>query len=105
MNMIVGPRSWFLGLKVLGPRILGSAVPGPGVLGHKSWVPNHEGPWSRALILDYVILLHTKKSGQKFNYLENKKAWRWNKKHVSSFLKDFQLPKIVSNLRVDYSNV
>ena len=35
----------------------------------------------------------TKKSGQKFKYLENKK------KHFSSFLKGFQWPEIVSDLR------
>ena len=31
---------------------------------------------------------------------EREKLWRWNKKHLSPFLKGFQLPKIVSDLRV-----
>ena len=31
---------------------------------------------------------------------EREELLRWNKKHFSSFLKDFQLPKIVSDLRV-----
>ena len=34
------------------------------------------------------------------NILRSKKALRWNKKHFLSFLKDFRLPKIVSDLRV-----
>ena len=42
----------------------------------------------------YVI----KKSRQKLKYLENEKSLRWNKKHFSSFLKGFQLGKIVSYL-------
>ena len=40
----------------------------------------------------------TKKSRQKFKCLENEK--RWNKKHFSSFLKGFQMPEIVLDLRV-----
>ena len=45
----------------------------------------------------------TKKSRQKLKYLENEKSF-WgemknNEKHFSSFLKGFQLPKIVSGLR------
>ena len=31
---------------------------------------------------------------------EREELLRWNKKHFSSFLKDFHLPKIVSYLRV-----
>ena len=43
----------------------------------------------------------TKKSRQKFKYLENEKSFlRWNKKHFSSFLKGFQMTKILSDLRV-----
>ena len=43
----------------------------------------------------------TKKSRQKYKYIENKKSFylRVNKKDCSSFLKNFQLPNIVSNLR------
>ena len=39
----------------------------------------------------------TKKLRQKVKYFENEKR---NKKHFSSFLKAFQLPKIVSDLRM-----
>ena len=42
----------------------------------------------------------TKKSRQKFRCLENENIFMWNKKHFSSFFKSFQLPKIVSDLRV-----
>ena len=43
----------------------------------------------------------TKKSRQKVKYLEKeKKLLRWNKNYFSSILKDFQLPKIVSDLQV-----
>ena len=43
----------------------------------------------------------TKKSRQKSKYLENEEEFlRWNKKHFSSFLKRFQLPKFVSDLRL-----
>ena len=42
----------------------------------------------------------TKKSRQKFRYLENENIFMRNKKHFSSFFKGFQLPKIVSDLRV-----
>ena len=36
------------------------------------------------------------------NILRPKRALRWNIKHILSFLKDFQLPKIVLDLRVPY---
>ena len=36
---------------------------------------------------------------------ERKELLRWNKKHFSSFLKGFYLPKIVSDLRVRLKNV
>ena len=49
------------------------------------------------LLLSFFCYM-TKKSRQKLKNLENEK--RWNKKHFSSFLKGFQLPKIVSDLRV-----
>ena len=43
----------------------------------------------------------TEKSRQKFKQLENEKSFRGEiKKQFSSFLKGFQLPKIVSGLRV-----
>ena len=43
----------------------------------------------------------TKKSRKMNKYLVKKHEFlRWNKNHVSSFLKGFQLPKIVSDLRV-----
>ena len=41
----------------------------------------------------------TKKSIQKLKYLENEKSF-YDKKKNSSYLKSFQLPKIVSGLRV-----
>ena len=43
-----------------------------------------------------------KKSRQNLNVLRTKRAFRWNKKHFSSILKDFHLSKIVSVLRVCY---
>ena len=43
----------------------------------------------------------TKKSKQKFKYLENEKSFQGEiKKHFSSFLKGFQMPKIDSDIRV-----
>ena len=42
----------------------------------------------------------TKKSRQKFKYLENKEVLRSHKKHFSLFLKSLQLQKLVSNLRL-----
>ena len=43
----------------------------------------------------------TKKSRQKLKYLENEMSfWVEIKKHFSSFLKGFQLPKVVSDLTV-----
>ena len=44
----------------------------------------------------------TKQSTQKFKYLENEKSFEREKKHFSPFLKAFQLPKIVSDLRVRF---
>ena len=51
--------------------------------------------------LNFIIKLFfymAEKLRQKFKYLENKKRFE-NKKHFSSFLKHFQLSKIVSELR------
>ena len=45
------------------------------------------------------FLYMTKKSIQKLKYLENEKSF-YDKKKNSSYLKSFQLPKIVSGLRV-----
>ena len=46
-----------------------------------------------------------KKSREKFIYLENEKSFKGKKKkHFSSFWKVFQLPKIVSDLRVRLLN-
>ena len=42
----------------------------------------------------------TKNAKQKLKYLKNEKSFPVEKKHFSSFLKDFQLPKIISGLRV-----
>ena len=43
----------------------------------------------------------TKKSRQKRKHLENEKSFRDEiKKHFLSFLRDFQLPILVSDLRV-----
>ena len=46
------------------------------------------------------FLYMTKKSIQKLEYLENEKSFYDKKKKNSSYLKSFQLPKIVSGLRV-----
>ena len=46
------------------------------------------------------FLFMTKKSRQKFKYIENEELLRWNKEHFSLFLKGFELPKIVLDLRV-----
>ena len=43
----------------------------------------------------------TKKSGQKCEYLKKKRALTWNKKHVSSLLKGFQLSEIVLDPSVE----
>ena len=51
------------------------------------------------IMLIKLFLYMTKKSGQKFKYLENEKSF-YNKKHFSSFLKGFQVAKIASDLRV-----
>ena len=57
--------------------------------------------WNKLIFLIKPLFYMTKKPRQKFRYLENK---RWNKRrnkmHISSFLKRFQLPKIVSDMRV-----
>ena len=55
--------------------------------------------------IDFIFLVKpfsckTKTSKQKFKYLEKEELLTRNKKYFSSFLKDFQLPKVVSNLRV-----
>ena len=42
----------------------------------------------------------TKKSRQKFKNLESKKSFSREKSIFSSFLKDFHLPEVVSDLRV-----
>ena len=45
-----------------------------------------------------AVFIHDKKSKQKLKYLENEKSKIGEiKKHFSSFLKGFQLPKIVSD--------
>ena len=46
------------------------------------------------------FFVHTKKSWQKLRHFENENSLNKNKKHFSSFLKGFQLSKIVSDLRV-----
>ena len=51
------------------------------------------------IFLIKLFLCITKKSRQ-FKYLEKKKILRWNKNYFSSLLNGFQLPKIVSCLRV-----
>ena len=51
------------------------------------------------------LLYMTKKSIQKYKYLENKNNFkRWSIKQFLSFLKGFLLPKIVSDLRVHLWN-
>ena len=53
--------------------------------------------------INLIFLIMTKKLRQKLKYLENKNSFlRWIKKYFPSFLKDFQLSKIVSDLRVCY---
>ena len=42
----------------------------------------------------------TKKLRQKLDYLENEKSFSDEKKHFLTLFKGFQLPKIVSDLRV-----
>ena len=42
----------------------------------------------------------TKKSRQKLKYLEKKELLTWNKKHFASVIKGFQLPKMISDLKV-----
>ena len=49
----------------------------------------------------HVILINDQKVKTKTKISwERKEVLRWNKKYFSSFLKDFQLPKVVSDLRV-----
>ena len=47
-----------------------------------------------------LFLYITKKSRQKVKYLENEKSFQGEIKNFSSFSEGFQLPKIVSDLRV-----
>ena len=42
----------------------------------------------------------SRNSEQKMKYVKKKRAFKVKKKHFSSFLKIFQLPEIVSGLRV-----
>ena len=44
----------------------------------------------------------TKLSRQKFEYLENEKSFSCEIKSILSLLKGFQMPKIVSDLRVSF---
>ena len=44
----------------------------------------------------------TETSRQKTKNLKNEKSFQGGKKHFTSFLKDFQLPKTVSDLRVRF---
>ena len=46
------------------------------------------------------FFLRNQRSRQKFKYLEKEKIFFWNKKHFSLFLRGFQSPKIVLDLRV-----
>ena len=46
-----------------------------------------------------------KSRDKNISILRTKRALRWNKKHFSSLLKNFQLPKIVSDLRVSLNSV
>ena len=57
--------------------------------------------------INHIFLINpfsymTNQSTQKFKYLENEKSFEREKKHFSPFLKGFQLPKIVSDLRVRF---
>ena len=55
------------------------------------------------IFLIKLFFYMTKKSRQKFEYLENEKSFlRWNKKHFSSLLKGCHLPKIATDLRVHH---
>ena len=48
-----------------------------------------------------VVFIHHQKAKTKtWIYCERKELLRWNKKRFSSLLKGFQLPKIVSDLKV-----
>ena len=57
--------------------------------------------WSQPDLSSQSIFLHDLSQGKNLNILRIKKLLRWNKKHFSSFSKGFQLPKVVSHLRVD----
>ena len=53
--------------------------------------------WNFAIVITNIPRRHNTKSWISW---EQKELLRWNKKYFSSFLKSFQLPKIVSDLRV-----
>ena len=52
------------------------------------------------IFLIKLFFLRLKSQNKNLNILRTKRALRWNKKYFLSFLKGFQLPKIVSDLRV-----
>ena len=57
--------------------------------------------WDQPYLSNQIVLLHDRKFKTKiWISWERKELLRWNKKHFSSLLKCFQLPNIVSDLKV-----
>ena len=54
------------------------------------------------IFLIKVFFCMTETSRQKTKNLKNEKSFQGGKKYFTSFLKDFQLPKTVSDLRVRF---
>ena len=58
---------------------------------------------AKLIILIKIFLFMTKKSSEKFNYLENKNSFKAEiKNRFSTFLRGFQLPKNVSDLKLRF---
>ena len=55
--------------------------------------------WNWPYLFNQAVLRHEQKVNAKTGKWEWEELLRWNKKHFLSFLKSFQLPKIVSDLR------
>ena len=61
--------------------------------------------WNWHYLSNEAVFLHDQEVKTKI-YIswQRKKISRWNKKHFSSYLKGFQLPKIIPDLRVNTTN-
>ena len=58
---------------------------------------------AKLIFLIKIFLFMTKKSSEKFNYLENKNSFKAEiKNRFSTFLRSFQLPKNVSDLKLRF---